>query len=230
MNYRTMVKGALAFSLSLMVGSAWATDTQTYGVTFEPGGSLNNVANDHNYTNNMPITDATLRDEVTGTGWLAAAEDESKIIERVAEGSTQALQLNTESNTLTNKFASDVATGLNTAIAADGAFFETEVKFVASDTLDAGIEGGKDATKFAIYAYCDDQAETVTTNLVVFHAIADENAEGGIGYTNEVFKSVDIDTEVYTKLRIEMKKMTIGEGVEGNVQSMVANLSPPNWR
>ena len=228
MNYRTMVKGALAFSLSLIVGTAWAADTQTYGVTFEPLVGAATVENDHNYTNNMSITDATLRDEVTGTGWFAAADDESKIIERIAEGSTQALQLNTESNTLTNKFASDVATGLNTAIAGDGAFFETEVKFVASDTLDAGIAGGTDATKFAIYAYCDDQAETVTTNLVVFHAYYDADNPGNnyTSYTNEVF-DVTIDTEVYTKLRIEMKKLEIDEGAYQNVFSVSINGGNP---
>ncbi len=220
MNYRTMVKGALAFSLSLTVGTAWATDTQTYGVTFEPGGSLANVANDHNYTNNMPITDSTLRDEVAGYGWFAAAEDESKIIERVAEGSAQALQLNTDANTLTNKFSSDVASGLNTAIAGDGAFFETEVKFVASDTLDAGISGGQDATKFAIYAYCNDQppeGTPITTNLVVFHAYYD--GEGELAYTNEVFDTL-IDCDVYTKLRIEMKKMKNASLQDVNVFSV----------
>ena len=230
MNYRTMVKGALAFSLSLIVGTAWATDTQTYGVTFEPLVGAATVENDHNYTNNMSITDATLRDEVTGTGWFAAADDESKIIERIAEGSTQALQLNTESNTLTNKFASDVANAVNNTIGGlndvtkGTAFFETEVKFVASDTLDAGIAGGTDATKFAIYAYCDDQAETVTTNLVVFHAYYDANDE--IAYTNEVFDTL-IDCEVYTKLRVEMKKMQNPSLRDVNVFSVkVGNAEP----
>ena len=228
MNYRTMVKGALAFSLSLIVGTAWAADTQTYGVTFEPLVGAATVENDHNYTNNMPITDATLHTGSgdTAYGWLAAAEDESKIIERVAEGSTQALQLNTDANTLTNKFASDVATGLNTAIAGDGAFFETEVKFVASDTLDAGIKGGQDATKFAIYAYCDDQAETVTTNLVVFHGIMDGNT-GIISYTNEIFNTL-VNCDVYTKLRIEMKKFPdpVIQGLSYNAFTVKVGDSP----
>ena len=234
MNYRTMVKGTLAFSLSLIVGTAWAADTQTYGVTFEPLVGVATVENDHNYTNNMPITDATLHTGSgdTAYGWLAAAEDESKIIERVAEGSTQALQLNTDANTLTNKFASDVATGLNTAITGDGAFFETEVKFVASDTLDAGIQGGQDATKFAIYAYSNDtppEGENSTTNLVVFHAYDDPLNVGnnGISYTNEVIPGVIINTEVYTKLRIEMKQLEIDEDVFQNVFSVSVNGGAP---
>ena len=230
MNYRTMVKGALAFSLSLIVGSAWATDTQTYGVTFEP--TVVENQNDFPYTLGDGITNAKYR--VTENvevpyGWLAAAEDESKIIERVAEGSTQALQLNTESNTLTNKFASGVATTVNTAIANQGtAFFETEVKFVASDTLDAGIAGGTDATKFAIYAYSNDtppEGENCTTNLVVFHAYVDGN--GNIDYTNEVFKSVIIDTEVYTKLRVEMKQLDAGTDGMMNVFSVSINGGEP---
>ncbi len=207
MNYRTMVKGALAFSLSLIVGTAWAADTQTYGVTFE--NQANPPINDNAYTNNMPITDATLH---TGSGdaaygWLAAAEDESKVIDQ--GGTNQVLQLNTDANTLTNKFESEIAGGLNTAIGGDGAFFETEVKFVASDTLDAGIQGGQDATKFAIYAYSNDtppEGENSTTNLVVFHAVKDSNT-GVISFTNEVF-DIPIDCDVYTKLRIEMKKLT----------------------
>ena len=221
MNYRTMVKGVLALSLSLIVGRAWAADTQTYGVTFEPLVGESTVENDHNYTNNMSIADTTLHsgsgDEAFG--WLAAADDESKIIERIAEGSTQALQLNTDANTLTNKFKSDIASGLNTAIAGDGAFFETEVKFVASDTLDAGITGGQDATKFAIYAYVNENVEPNTTNIVVFHAYQDFNDEtlagnDYIGYTNEEF-AVSIDTDVYTKLRIEMKQAR-DEGADKN--------------
>ena len=215
MNYRTMVKGALALSLSLTVGTAWAVtstprDVQTYGVTFEPLAGAATVENDHNYTNNMPIADATLH---TGSGdaasgWLAAADDESKIVERIAEGSTQALQLNTDANTLTNKFASDVASGLNTAIAGNGAFFETEVKFVASDTLDAGITGAQDATKFAIYAYVNENVTPNTTNLVIFHraTIGEDTV-----YTNNAIEGITIDTEVYTKLRVEMKKLDFAD-------------------
>ena len=213
MNYRTMVKGALALSLSLTVASAFAesttySDVQAYGATFE--NAVNTTVgelNDYAYVLDSGITNQNYRDEVAAKGWFASPEDESKIIAGGPTGSSQTLQLNTDANTLTNKFASDVAGAVNTAIGNQGtAFFETDVKFVASDTLDAGIAGGTDATKFAIYAYCDEtDPENVTTNLVVFHAYYD--GEGEIAYTNEAFKSVNIDTEVYTKLRIEMKQM-----------------------
>ena len=222
MNYRTTVKGALALSLSLTVASAMAATTTTnsvptYGVTFESALSTVAPLNDKAYALDSGITNATYRgvDAVTSEpiGWLAADEDESKIIAGGPTGSSQALQLNTDANTLTNKFASDVATAVNNALANEGtAFFETEVKFVASDTLDAGITGGTDATKFAIYAYSDDQAETVTTNLVVFHAYVDLNSTTGISYTNDV-TDIPIDVEKYAKLRIEMKQVDLdGEG------------------
>ena len=236
MNYRTMVKGALALSLSLTVGTAMALtetprDVQEYGATFEAGGSAASKVNDYDYELGTNIT--KYADATTGTGWFSGAEeDESKIISRdLGEGATgQALQLNTDAATLTNKFASGVATAINDAINDNGtAFFETEVKFVASDTLDAGITGGQDATKFAIYAYCDDQAETVTTNLVVFHAYeyTDANEDVITAFTNEVFKSVSIDTEVYTKLRITMKKFDNGDSQFINVFSVSVNDGEP---
>ena len=214
MNYRTMVKGALAFSLSLMVGSAWARtetprDVQAYGATFEPAGSATvGQLNDFNYGLGTNITAFTKTEGGETSGWMMAGveEDESKIIAGGPAGSTQTLQLNTDANTLSNKFSSTVAGAVNTAIGNEGtAFFETDVKFVASDTLDAGIPGGEDATKFAIYAYVNENVEPNTTNLVVFHAYYD--GEGDLGYTNEVFDT-PIDCDVYTKLRIEMKKMT----------------------
>ena len=226
MNYRTMVKGALAFSLSLIVGSASAAvstnSVPQYGVTFEAAVSTTAPLNDRPYvadtligTNNPTVGEDSY-------GWFAgSADDESKII---AANGGQALQLNTDSATLTNKLASADKTAINNAIAADGAFFETEIKFVASDSLDAGIKGGEDATKFAIYAYCDEEATPCTTNLVVFHAYVDDN--GGVDYTNEVFATL-IDTEVYTKLRIEMKKMDAGSDGLMNVFSVKVGESDP---
>ena len=239
MNYRTMVKGALALSLSLTVASAFAAsttynDVQAYGATFE--NAVNTTVgelNDYAYQPNSGITNQNYRDEQAAKGWFAgSADDESKIIERVVDNVTQqALQLNTDANTLTNKFASGVAGAVNTAIANQGtAFFETEVKFVASDTLDAGIAGGQDATKFAIYAYCNDtppEGETCTTNLVVFHAYEYEDEHGDIvtDYTNEVCKSVLIDTEVYTKLRVEMKRINVAEEGEPAAYQNVFSVS-----
>ena len=236
MNYRTMVKGALAFSLSLIVGSSWAaqttqTDVPAYGATFESAVSTVAPLNDFAYTEGDGITNAKYRvtqDVEKPYGWFPGSEeDESKII--TANGG-QALQLNTDASTLTNQFEATKAADLNAAIAAAGAYFETDVKFVASDTPDAGIEGGTDATKFAIYAYCDEEAETVTTNLVVYHAYQDYDDESlsennYIGYTNEVFATL-IDTEVYTKLRIEMRQID-DNGTQRNLFSVSVNGGDP---
>ena len=179
MNYRTMVKGALALSLSLIVGTSWAgisttNDVPQYGVTFETTVSTTAPLNDRPYVAETLI--GTNNTTVSGDsfGWFSGSEeDESKII--TANGG-QALQLNTDASTLTNKFDATKATELNDAITTtSSAFFETEVKFVASDTDSAGIEGGTDATKFAIYAYSNEDAQRpegvpATTNLVVYHA------------------------------------------------------------
>ncbi len=229
MNYKSMLKGALALSLGLIAGSAMAantttTDIQKYGATFEASKNTTvGQLNDYAYEVGTNIT----KYAVTGgnpSGWFGAAEDESKII---AANGGQALQLNTDAGTLTNKLESSIADYINTnGIAAAGAYIETEAKFVASDTLDAGIVGGTDDTKFAIYAYADESKSPCTTNLVVYHAFPDENADGGIGYTNEVFNTL-INTEVYTKLRVIMKKMPIGEGVDGNVFSVSINEGEP---
>ena len=233
MNYRTMVKGALALSLSLIVGSSWAeqtayNDVQKYGATFESTANTTvGQLNDYAYALGSGITNQLYRDEQAAKGWFPGSEeDESKIVARTDAAGGQALQLNTDASTLTNKLDATKAGEINAAITVDSsAFFETEVKFVASDTPDAGITGGTDATKFAIYAYCDEEAETVTTNLVVYHAYVDGN--GDIDYTNEVFKSVNIDTEVYTKLRIEMKKMDAGTDGLMNVFSVKVGNGEP---
>ena len=206
MNYRTLAKGALALSLSLIVGTAAATtsDVQLYGATFES--TANGVTNDNAYVADTAIGTYTKTEGGATYGWLAPEGDESKII---AVNGGQALQLNTDAGTLTNKLAPDsVATPLNSAIAgtgtSKGAYIETEAKFVASDTLDAGVRGGTDDTKFAIYAYCDENANPCTTNLVVYHGVMDNN--GHISYTNEIFATL-IDCEVYTKIRVEMKQL-----------------------
>ena len=208
MNYRTMAKGALALSLSLIVGVASAADQQKYGATFEPA---INATNDYAYVDGSNIGAGAYRGTDNGNayGWFQGSEDDESIV------TNQYLLLNTDASTLTNKFSDTVAGELNTAIAADGAYFETEVKFVASDSDDAGIEGGQDATKFAIYAYHDDADESNPTNLVVFHAYYDPldpalELNGGIGYTNEVISSVNIDVTKYTKIRVEMKQVDVG--------------------
>ena len=202
---------------------ASAADVQEYGATFE--GTAVAKQNDFPYTLNSGITNAAYRtsDNDGAYGWFAGADDESKIIARVAEGSTQALQLNTDAGTLTNKFQKTVADTLNTAIAADGTYFETEVKFVPSDTNDAGITGGQDATKFAIYAYANEDANPPVTNLVVYHAYVDLDSPTGINYTNDV-TDITIDANVYAKLRVEMKQVDL-DGEDTKVNAFALRLT-----
>ena len=220
MNYKSLAKGALALSFSLIVGTAAATtsDVQKYGATFES--AENGVTNDFAYVVDAAIGTYTKTEGGATYGWLASEGDESKIIS--ANGG-QALQLNTDAGTLTNKLASGVATEVNAGIAATGAYIETEAKFVASDTLDAGVVGGTDDTKFAIYAYADDNKSPCTTNLVVYHAYYDGAT---LKYTNEVFNTL-IDCDVYTKLRIEMRQTETLGGDTVNVFSVkVGNDTP----
>ena len=233
MNYRTLAKGALALSLSLIVGSAMATttvaDVQKYGATFES--TVNTTVgelNDYAYEEGTNVTKYAV---TTGnpSGWFGAAEDESKIIARTDTAGGQALQLNTDAATLTNKLESTIASDVNAGIAAAGAYIETEAKFVASDTLDAGVVGGTDDTKFAIYAYADENASPCTTNLVVYHAYeyTDQNEDVITAFTNEVFNSVTINTEVFTKVRVVMKKYDNGDSQFINVFSVSINDGEP---
>ena len=233
MNYRTLAKGALALSLSLIVGSAMAAtttaDVQKYGATFE---SVKNTTagelNDYAYEEGTNITKYAVTDG-NPSGWFGGEADESKIIARTDTASAQALQLNTDAGVLTNKLESTIADDINNnGIAVAGAYIETEAKFVASDTPDAGVVGGTDDTKFAIYAYADESKSPCTTNLVVYHAYYDANnaANNYTSYTNEIF-DVLVNTEVYTKLRIEMKKLEIDEGVFQNVFSVSVNEASP---
>ena len=227
MNYRTLAKGALALSLSLIVGSAMAvntttTDVQKYGATFE--NQANPPENDYDYVVDTPVTTyATSSGNGESSGWFGGEGDESKII---AANGGQALQLNTDAGVLTNKLESSKASEINAGIAAAGAYIETEAKFVASDTLDAGVAGGTDDTKFAIYAYADESKSPCTTNLVVYHAIMD-GLTGAISFTNEIF-NILINTEVYTKLRVEMKKYAdpVIAGVSYNAFAVKIGDSP----
>lgn len=127
------------------------------------------------------------------TGWTSGENDQSEVKE--ANGGKY-LELKTEGDTLTNTLAS--ASVANDAIANGGTVvFESDIKFVASDTADCGLTGGTDDTKFAIFAYAPDGGPT---NLVVFHA-----SDVGV-YTNEV---IDVDGELddpdaYTKVTVRV--------------------------
>ena len=235
MNYATKIKTAMASALCVMVGMAFAgttvtNDVQTYGATFEVSKAADNdfayVAGEKiaNYTNDTAIGE----DAIGTVGWFAGSEDDESVISNrtaAVEGlGSQYLLLNTDAETLTNKLSTADAAAVNAAMTVGGvhadasynegdaigtyeaAVFESDVKFVASDTLDAGIPGGQDATKFAIYAYCNEDADPVTTNLVVFHRYLADKENWEFSFTNELF-DVNIDVSEYTHLRIEMKQV-----------------------
>ena len=193
MKYTTLTMASLA--LGLVAGAAFADGaTPVYTENFNSYPAWTEGAAFFGHENTVPVEE--------GSGWYAGSEDDqSKIV--VKGENDKALQLNTESSTMTNKFDSATAGALNAAIAGDGAYFEMDVKFVASDSLDAGVSGGQDDAKFALYAYCSGE-DNAPTNLVVFHAYYD--SEFNMLYTNDV-TDIAIDTDELTHVRIDMTQV-----------------------
>ena len=239
-SHSTIVLRFVTFFICLVVGAASAADVLKYGATFES--AANGVSNDFSYVLGDYMAEADYHGVADGEayGWLVSyygsySEDETQIIARSDAAGGQALQLNTDAGTLTNKLQKSVADEITAAIVNGGcAYIETDIKFVSRDALDPGIPGGyvsycsaKSASiaklslvrppgtffvpnssispLFTIYAFEDEEVEPPTTSLVVFHGVLDANR--GITYTNEVFASVPIDASRYTKLRIEMKQL-----------------------
>jgi hypothetical protein len=139
------------------------------------------------------------------TGWTSGENDQSEVKE--ANGGKY-LELKTEGDTLTNTLAS--ASVANDAIAGGGTVvFSSEIKFVASDSLDCGIEGGTDDTKFAIYAY--QETDSSPANLVVFHGYVDAN-DNLVHYVNECFTNTVIDTSTFTTVTVTVCRADHFEG------------------
>ena len=192
----SLIKSALAMTAAFAVGSALATEevTKLYGATFED--AADGINNDYAYVTN------TLVNTYTGgnnSKWFSgSADDQSAITDVGAKTGDQALKLQTEGGTLTNQFFSTLFDDINDARESAKVRFEANVKFVASDTLECGVEAGGDA-KFALYAYAPDGGPT---NLVVVHY---DDATGTA--TNEV-TDVEIDTEKYTSILVEYRTDT----------------------
>lgn len=182
----SLIKSALAMTAAFAVGSALATETQIYGATFEQ--VKNEPINDQTY---MPGPIAGCNNN--GAGWFAeSADDQSVITANGGYGNSQALQLQTEGGTLTNEFSSTVKTEINDARENATLRFEAKVKFVASDTLECGVEPEQDA-KFALYAYTPEDGSK--TNLVIFHRYYDEGLDRSV-YTNQVIPNINITEEL----------------------------------
>ncbi len=204
-----MYKNVLtALMCVLFVGVASAgvstNDVQIYGATFE--GTANPPVNDFGYESG---TAATLY-AGDGYGWFAGEDDGSEI---ATDGGNQYLDVDSGASVLTNRFSDSVKTAVNGAMAAGtnsgtsqcetnalAAYIAATAKFVPSDTLSPGYEGGTDSSKFAIYAYCG--GASGATNVVLYHAW---NSGSGIVYTNEVFESVPVDCSAFVPVRAEMK-------------------------
>ena len=183
----SLIKSALAMTAAFAVGSAFATETPIYGATFEQSASQSVPLNDQVY---MPGSITNCHNN--GAGWFAgSADDQSVITANGGYGNSQALQLQTEGGTLRNEFSSTVKTDINDARENATLRFEAKVKFVASDTLDCGVEPNQDA-KFALYAYAPDGGPT---NLVIYHRYYDERLDGSV-YTNQIIPNINITEEL----------------------------------
>ncbi len=192
-----------ALFLGLVVCTASAGDVQKYGVTFEA--TANGVSNDFAYAIGDYIDNSqygegnTYRGMADGEplGWFSgyAEDDESRIIERTDAIGGQALQLNTDASTLTNRLEKSVADAITAAILSNGvAYVEGEVLFVPSDTLDTGIEGGHGvadsvrSTRFASAGFVESWSywlppnptcmrfSSSTSHLLALYAYFDEDA------------------------------------------------------
>lgn len=194
----SLIKSALAMTAAFAVGSALATEnvTQLYGATFED--AANGVTNDYAYTAGDLVS---LYSGANLSKWFAgSAEDQSTITTEGPCNGSQALKLQTEGGTLTNQFFDTTLSGINDARTNAMVRFEANVKFVASDTLECGVEAGGDA-KFALYAYAPDAGGS--TNLVIFHkAVTNETLGVEVAY-NDVIENIAIDTEDYTHIVVD---------------------------
>ena len=209
MKYKTAVIAALTCVFGLFAGTASVNEQlqYSYGATFESSASDQAPLNDFAYTLDTAITGYN----AGGAGWFAGSDDGSKI---AGVTGSQYLDIDTGSSVLSNRLSDatkdfvdkamsggvkDGITATETGIAAT---VESKVKFVPSDSFSPGYEGGTDASKFAIYAYCSGAANS-PTNVVLYHAYLDNDA---LVYTNEVFSAVNIDSSAFHNVTIQMKK------------------------
>ncbi|MBR4611149.1 MAG: hypothetical protein IKO40_00390 [Kiritimatiellae bacterium] len=195
----SLIKSALAMTAAFAVGSALATEevTKLYGATFED--AADGINNDYAYTAGELVS---IYSGANLSKWFAgSAEDQSTITDVDAKTGDQALKLQTEGGTLTNQFFDTTLSGINDARTNAMVRFEANVRFVASDTLECGVEADGDA-KFALYAYAPDGGPT---NLVIFHR---DTANLPV---NNVISNIVIDTGDYSAVVVEYRTTTDGE-------------------
>jgi len=213
-----LFKVAIALTFGISAG-AFATDTAVHNDDFTA------------YPDGAAITNCSIS---TGS-WQAGADDKSTV---VVSGQEAYLKLETDGSTLTNLLASTAADSVNDALEnGESIFFESSVKFVSSDSLMSQEIGGADA-KFAIYALAEDESQPM--KLVVYHKYFDDNAGNGgeFVYTNEVFDTVTLSRDDYTKVRVEYKlnseigyyvfNVAIDDGSPVESSASVANMTGDN--
>ncbi len=98
-----------------------------------------------------------------------------------------------------------------TTIPATGLYFDSYVKFTVSDTLSLSeIDDTK--AKIAVYAYCNDDAEPLVTNLVACAGYYDTTAQKVVT-TNYVLTSTNINADAWYRLTIKTFKFSDETGV-----------------
>ena len=199
-HFTTALSLAAAFSASLAFAD---TQEQVYGATFES--TANGVTNDFGYTVGNYLKDGDYNNNGS-YGWFAGDDDNSVIVADEGYDGSAALKLDTEGNTLSNVLSqAGVAATLNNTIAdGNSVVFESQIKFVTTDSTGAtGIDLNSDAdAKFAIYAIKTD--EDTDAHLVVYHTYQDEYAQWQS--EEEVFEDAVIDTDDYTAVKVVLFK------------------------
>ena len=99
-------------------------------------------------------------------------------------------------------------TPVTTEIPATGLYFDSYVKFTVSDTLSPTAIDDTNA-KIAVYAYCNDDAETLVTNLVACAGFYDKTQEKVVT-TNYVLTSTNINADTWYRLTIKTFKFSDG--------------------
>ena len=187
MKFRNMARAALTLALGVMTTTVLALDYKesfeddSVGWTVNEPGTMTNAVNwyagpnDQSYVTNgvTYVLDGGISGPISG----------------ISGANTHALRLNTEGDTLTNKFST-----VETTFESDPIWLDTVVQFVLSEDLPTGLADDVDV-KMALYAL----AGETSTNLVVHHAIYDE----GFLATNTV-TDIEIDPEAWYRVTVKM--------------------------
>lgn len=109
-------------------------------------------------------------------------------------------------------------------VPAAGVYFDSKVKFSVSDTLDQGAIS-EEYAKFAIFAYCDDDAETKMTNLVARAAFyTDEVNKTATNFFLSLPEGVTLDSDTWHRLTIKTIPLATTAGRYGFIAYLDGNL------